>query len=94
MLGLGNSTQGQTVLDGSRIMPADKSPTGLAAAAVAAAEAGDFQAAVTHFKAAICLQPSSAELHEQLAQCLMECEQDDEAKAEAEEATRLDPLVC
>jgi tetratricopeptide (TPR) repeat protein len=62
-------------------------------AAVAAAEAGNFPAAVAAFRLALQLAPGSAALHEQLAQCLMELEQHDAALEAAEAATALQPDV-
>jgi tetratricopeptide (TPR) repeat protein len=69
------------------------SPDALAADAVKAAEAGDFQAAAEAFAAAIQASDSDAALREQLAQCLMELERYDEAIEAAAAATVLDPLV-
>jgi tetratricopeptide (TPR) repeat protein len=62
-------------------------------AAIAAAEAGNFPAAAASFRLALQLDPSSAALHEQLAQCLMELEQHDAALQAAEAATALQPDV-
>jgi Flp pilus assembly protein TadD len=62
-------------------------------AAVAAAETGDFSAAVASFRLALQLDPKSAALHEQLAQCLIEMEQHDAALQAAEAATALQPDV-
>lgn len=62
-------------------------------AAVAAAEAGNFFAAAASFRLALQLDRSSAALHEQLAQCLMETEQHEAALEAAEAATSLQPDV-
>lgn len=62
-------------------------------AAQAAAEAGDFQTAAAAFQAAITLDQSDAALHEQLAQCLLELGQHDDAAKAAAEATTLRPAV-
>jgi tetratricopeptide (TPR) repeat protein len=59
-------------------------------AAVAAAEAGDFQTAAANFAAAIAVSPDAA-LFEQHAQCLMELGQYDEAVEAAGRATSLAP---
>ena len=58
-----------------------------------AAEAGQFQGAVELFQRAIVLNPSSAQLHEQLAQCLAELAEYTAAEESALQCVTLDPEV-
>ncbi|KAK9824508.1 hypothetical protein WJX72_010992 [[Myrmecia] bisecta] len=56
-----------------------------------AAEAGSFKDAISKLREAVAIQPAYAVLHELLAQCLSEDEQDAQAHAAAVAATQLDP---
>ena len=66
----------------------------LPAAAASAAEAGQFTLAAALFQQAIACSPAVAQLHEQLAQCHLELDQDALACKSASQAVQLDDQVA